>query len=116
MRSDRVITMCVVSVLLMCCGMGCERARIKDSAVDQFPRSAQELDFLDALEKQMVVTNDDALHGLIVFADGADLSSTYEGRVAVARQKQWVGSGWNPPADESAQIGWMSVLLQRCKR
>ena len=113
MRSDRVITMCVTSVLLMCCCIGCERARIKDSAVDQFPRSAQELDFLDALEKQMVVTNDDALHGLIVFADGTDLSSTYEGRIAVARQKQWVGSGWNPPADESAQIGWMSVAACR---
>lgn len=66
MRSDRVITMCVASVLLMCCCIGCERARIKDSAVDQFPRSTEELDFLDALEKQMVVTNDDALHGLIV--------------------------------------------------
>ncbi len=113
MRSDRTMTMCVAGLLLLGCCVACERSHIKDSAVDQYPRSSQELDFLDALEKQIVVTNDDALHGLIVFADGADLSSTYEGRVAVARQKQWVGSGWNPPADESAQIGWMSVAACR---
>jgi hypothetical protein len=113
MRSDDFITRCISSLLLLVCCAACERARIKDSAVDQYPRAAQELDFLDALEKQMVVTNDDALHGLIVFADGADLSSTYEGRVAIARQKEWVSSNWNPPADESAQIGWMSVAACR---
>lgn len=87
----------------------CERSRVEDSAIDRFPASKDELEFLDALGKQMVVTNDDALHGLISFADGTDLSTSYEGRVEVAKKKQWIPESWNRPADESAQVGWMSV-------
>jgi hypothetical protein len=93
--------------------VGCERSRVEDSAVDRFPRAAQELDFLDALLTQVVVTNDDALHGLITFADGADLSSTYEGRVEIAKGKRWIPADWSRPADESAQVGWMAVAACR---
>lgn len=88
---------------------GCERTRIADSAVVRFPAAAQELDFMDALSKQVVVTNDDALHGLITFADGADLCRDYAARVKIAQDKGWVPEGWNPPADESATVGWMAV-------
>jgi hypothetical protein len=88
---------------------GCERSRVDDSAVERFPRSAQELDFIDALMGQVVVTNGDALHGLIAFADGTDLAATYEGRVEVAKRKGWLPQGWDRPADESAQVGWMAV-------
>jgi hypothetical protein len=77
--------------------------------VSRFPAASQELDFMDALSKQVVVTNDDALHGLITFADGADLCRDYEGRVRIARDKKWVPEDWNPPADESATVGWMAV-------
>lgn len=87
----------------------CERSRVEDSAVDRFPASKDELEFLDALDKQMVVTNDDALHGLIAFADGTDLSAGYEGRVEVAKKKRWIPDSWSRPADESAQVGWMAV-------
>jgi len=90
-------------------GAGCERARVEDSAVEKFPRSTEEIEFLDALQKQAVVTNDDALHGLISFADGADLSSTYAGRVEVAKRKKWIDADWDRPEDESAQVGWMAT-------
>jgi hypothetical protein len=87
----------------------CERARVDNAAIDRFPGADQELDYLDALGSQVVVTNNDALHGLITFADGTDLAHDYEGRVRVAREKGWVGETWNPPASESAKVGWMAV-------
>ena len=108
MRSERSAAILAV----MCVGLalqGCERSRVKDSAVERFPRSSQELDFLEALDKQVVVTNGDALHALIAFADGADLATTYAGRVQVAQAKGWIPAGWDRPADESAQVGWMAV-------
>lgn len=100
---------CVALALAVLAGAGCERARVEDSAVDRFPAASQELDYMEALGKQVVVTNDDALHGLITFADGADLCPDYDARVKVAREKQWVGESWNAPADESATVGWMAV-------
>lgn len=92
---------------------GCERSRVETPAVESFPRGTQELDFLEALSKQVVVTNGDALHGLIGFADGADLSSTYAGRVEIAKRRGWLPSGWDRPAEESAQVGWMAVAACR---
>lgn len=93
--------------------LGCERSRVEDSAIEKFPRQTQELDFLDALMGQVVVTNGDALHGLIAFADGADLASTYAGRVEVAKRKGWLPGGWDRPPEESAQVGWMAVAACR---
>ena len=106
MRSECLGAVLVVALAALA---ACERARVEDSAVERFPRSAQELDFLDALGDQVVVTNDDALHGLITFADGTDLAPSYAGRVAIARAKGWVGASWDRPGDESAQVGWMAV-------
>ena len=92
---------------------GCERSRVDTAAVDRFPRASQELDFLDSLTKQVVVTNGDAMHGLISFADGTDLSSTYEGRVEIAKRRGWIPQGWDRPAAESAQVGWIAVAACR---
>jgi len=100
-------------VLAIAAAGGCERSRVESAAVDRFPRGSQELDFLDALSRQVVVTNGDALHGLISFADGTDLSSTYSGRVEIAKRRGWLPSGWDRPAAESAQIGWMAVAACR---
>lgn len=113
MRSERtaavqaIVPAAVLAVALA--AVGCERSRIEDSAVEKFPRSEQEIEFLDALQSQMVVTNDDALHGLIALSDGTDLSKTYEARVELARRRGWIDPGWNRPPDESAQVGWMAV-------
>jgi hypothetical protein len=105
-----------IAAALACVALGCaacERSRVEDSAIDRFPASKDELDFLEALDKQVVVTNDDALHGLLMFADGTDLSTSFEGRVEVAKRKEWIPSSWDRPADESAQVGWMSVAACR---
>jgi hypothetical protein len=111
MRSDRSVTALLPAAIAAAALAlaACERSRVEDSAVERFPRGTQELDFIDALNGQVVVTNDDALHGLISFADGTDLSTTYEGRVEVAKRKGWLPSGWSRPGDESAQVGWMAV-------
>jgi hypothetical protein len=88
---------------------GCTRTQVAEPAVARFPRSEDELQFLDALDKQVVVTNDDAMHAFIIFTDGKDLSTDYAGRVQVAKAKEWVGRDWSKPANESAEIGWMAV-------
>jgi hypothetical protein len=109
MASERLRFLGIGHLLALAVACGCERSRVEDSAVERFPRSTQELDFIDALMNQVVVTNGDALHGLISFADGADLATTYEGRVEVAKRKGWIPAGWDRPAEESAQVGWIAV-------
>ncbi|MFO0782299.1 MAG: hypothetical protein U0636_01260 [Phycisphaerales bacterium] len=107
MRSRRWGAAVLAGVVCVACG--CQRATVEHPAIQQYPAATQELDYLDALNGQVVVTNDDAMHGLILFADGSDLSTDYAGRVKVAKEKGWISSGWDRPANESATVGWMAV-------
>ncbi len=97
-------------LLLASAGMvGCARTVLESSAVDDWPGNEAELEYLEALETQRVVTNHDALHGLLLLADGADPHETYEQRLADARQRGWLARDAAPEANESAAIGMMAV-------
>ena len=95
-------------------GSGCtlfERTKLENSAVQQFPSNDQDFDFWDTLAKQSIVTNDDALHGLLLFSDGKDECTTYECRYEAGVAKGWFDGSWGgmPPAEESARVGWVAV-------
>lgn len=113
MRSDAAYRVALASApavaLAASLAAGCARTQVAEPAIAKFPRSEDELQFLDALHSQVVVTNDDAMHAFIIFTDGKDLSTDYAGRVQVAKTKEWVGRDWNRPANESAEVGWMAV-------
>ena len=99
-------------LLLASAGMvGCARTMLESSAVDDWPGNEAELEYLEALETQRVVTNHDALHGLLLLADGADPHETYEQRLADARQRGWLAPDASPEANESAAIGMMAVAV-----
>lgn len=88
---------------------GCQRQVLPGSAVDRFPSAEDELDFLAEVHGMTAVTNNDALHGLIIFADGFDACTSYEERVELARSRRWVPQGFNASANESASVGWMAM-------
>lgn len=97
-------------LLLTSTGMvGCVRTVLESSAVDDWQGDEAELEYLEALESQRVVTNHDALHGLLLLADGADSHETYEQRLADARQRGWLAPDATPEANESAAIGMMAM-------
>ena len=113
MRSRKpVLLLLMLSVVGL--GSGCalfERTTLDDSAVVQFPGNDQDFDFWDSLAKQSVVTNDDALHGLLLLSDGSDDCDTYECRYEAGVAKGWFDGSWGgmPPANESARVGWVAV-------
>jgi hypothetical protein len=113
MRSDarRFVVAPVAAIGLLLAVAGCARTVITDSAADKFPSADAELQFWEQLETQPVVTNNDALHGLILLADGQDPAQDYDQRVAAARQRGWLGSSEPPPAHESATMGMISVAV-----
>ena len=110
MRSS---TLSLLSCLLVATA-GCdmfERTTIEDSAVVKFPGNDEDFDFWDSLSTQPVVTNNDALHGLLLLNDGKDDCETYECRYQAAVDKGWFDGSWNgmPPTNASAKVGWMAV-------
>lgn len=110
----------LISPILMACAVlimlsttvvatGCQRQMFETSAVDKYPTAEDELDFLSDVNEMTAVTNNDALHGLLIFADGKDESTTYDERLALAKSRKWVPSGFDRPANESASVGWLSM-------
>ncbi len=74
------------------------------------PTSAQ-LEFWHGLEGRPVTCNDEAFHGLLLFADGKDESPGYPARVATLKLRKWLPAGFDRPADESVQRGTIAVAL-----
>jgi hypothetical protein len=95
---------------MLAVGLGCDRQMAQTSVTDRYPRPEQELDHAESLESTAVVTNNDTLHGFIVFVSGEDPWTTYAQRVLDARARGWVPKDWNEPANESATVGRMASI------
>lgn len=111
MRSEAIaVTAAACAALLG----GCARTVLDASVVDT--RYEDEQNFWTDLETRRVVTNNDALHGLFLAADGVDPNPSYEDRLFAARERGWIGDDFQPdtrPANQSANIGDLSVAACR---
>ncbi|MCE9618813.1 MAG: hypothetical protein K8R92_02765 [Planctomycetes bacterium] len=92
-------------MLLLC---ACQPYLLKSSAVDQFPGSQQEIEFLDVLEDMPAVTNNDALHSFLILQDGTDASKDYQDRVAEGIRRKWLSESFKGQANQAANVGWLA--------
>ena len=100
-------------VLLMACCAGCaaQRTTLRQSAVDLYPTADEELDFLDHVASLKVVTNHDALHGLIMLDADEEVGESYEERVAYAVERGWIATDAAPAPNESARVGMIAIAI-----
>lgn len=113
MRSEFSTFALAVSLLAGAQLAGCARTTADSSLVVREDLRADELEFFAQLDATPVVTNDDALHALFLFAIGEDPHDTYEQRVEAARLKGWLPLEDTPPANESVTVGTVAVALAR---
>lgn len=92
-------------------GCSLQRTVLDDSVVDTYGGPEEDLDFWDAVIERPVVTNDDALHGLLMLADGADPAGGYDARLAEAKRRGWLDAEASPRRNASASMGMMSVAV-----
>jgi hypothetical protein len=111
MRS-RLIGSAIALGLTLAANPGCgPRTMVDTTSVSQFPGDDAELDFWQQLETQRVLSNDDALHGLLLLADGTDATDGFDERLASAVQRGWVAPDPALPANESARMGMLAVAV-----
>ena len=67
-RAGHYVVLCLAGAL----AAGCARTVLDSSVVDQHGGPDAELEFWSTLESKGAVTANDALHGLLLLADGAD--------------------------------------------
>ena len=104
-------------VLLLLALGGCtiERTVHDDSAADAMGSMDAELDFWDEVAGRHSVTNNDALHGLLMLAgdagadDADDDNGSYARRLRLARERGWLGEDQELDPNETATVGLMAM-------
>ena len=103
--------MLMLAVLL--CGFGCARTTVTDGLpLDHEPGDiSAEMSYWHDLADRPVTTNNEALHGLIVFAEGADPNKTYDERVMWLKERGHLSADFDGAADAAAERGRIAQVL-----
>ncbi len=72
-----------------------------------------QLEFWHQLARRPLTSNDEAFHGLLLFADGTDPAGDYQQRVAALKARKMLDANFQAPLDAAVDRGTMSVALVR---
>ena len=109
MRSKHFIVLFLMILSLGACDM--TRTVLDDSAVDTYSTSEAELDYWDDVATRRVITNNDALYGLLLVAGETDPGSDFPARLELAQARGWIDAGAQPPPNASATVGMISMAV-----
>jgi hypothetical protein len=60
-----------------------------------------------------VTSNDEAFHGLLLYADGQDPANDYAGRVKTLKSRKMLPANFDRPADQAVERGPLAVAICR---
>lgn len=94
---------------------GCQMPHVKQPVDRQFGGSDvdAQLDFWHTLNDQLVASNDDAFHGLLLYLDSQDNMPDYPSRVAELKRRGLLPAYFNGPADEAVSRGIVAYAAVR---
>lgn len=105
-----VLPLLITGLLLV---TGCQRTLVTDPLnVNYTPDNIDaEMAFWTQLPDKRIISNDEAIHALIVFADDTDPHQSYDARVAALKEKGWLSGDFDRPANEAVSRGTVAQIL-----
>ena len=70
-----------------------------------------QLNFWHELATRHLTSNDEALHGLLLYADGRDDANTYDKRVATLKSRGFLPASFSEPANDAIRRGDLAVVI-----
>ena len=110
MRSKAMLILSCVSMLL---AAGCHSAHVASDVTAQLSGNDPDtqLDFWHTLAERPMTSNDDALHGMLLYLDDHDTCADYAARVALLKQRGLLSANFNEPHDAAVQRGTVAVMF-----
>lgn len=92
---------------------GCSRSLMEAPVQTSYDRASvtDSVDFWHQLPSRAAVTNGEAMHALLLFADSRDPHETYDERIADLLSRGWLAEGFDEPADLAMQRGTLAKGL-----
>ncbi|MFW6060360.1 MAG: hypothetical protein ACODAQ_09265 [Phycisphaeraceae bacterium] len=102
-----------IMVALTLAAFGCQRTRMASPLPVDHDVADREADmaFWHGLADRPVVTNDEAFHALIAFAEGGDPSEGYADRLRYLKKNALLSERFDRPADEAVSRGTVARIL-----
>jgi len=114
-RSTSVLASLLLGASCLTFAGGCTRSLVTEPVPTDYDRTdpAAEVVFFHNLSTSGRVSNDEALHALVLLAQDEDLTTNYDERLAFAKDRGWVMPGFNEPADIVARKGMVADSIVR---
>ena len=92
---------------------GCQTAHVNSSLAAKFSGNDPDaqLNFWHELANRHLTSNDEAFHGLLLFADGRDDANTYDKRVATLKSRGLLAASFSEPANNAIRRGDLAVAI-----
>src|ERR1051325_11494830 len=105
----------MLGILLAAMTVGCHSAKVAQPLTGKLAGNDPDaqLEFWHTLATRPVTSNDEAFHGLLLYADGQDPAKDYSGRVATLKQRKMLPHNFDRPADEAVQRGPLALAICR---
>src|SRR5687768_10373865 len=93
--------------------VGCRSSTPAEALDPQFATAGPDaqLDFWHALPERKAVSNDEAFHAVLLFAEGEDATGDYAERVRAMKERRMLPGGFGAPADAPVRRGTLAVAL-----
>jgi len=92
---------------------GCQSAHISESVVAKYHGDdvGGQLDFWHELAERKLTSNDDAFHGLLLYLDNSDPSTSYDQRLAALGSRGLLPDHFSEPADLAVERGTIAYAI-----
>ena len=102
-------------MLLASLTFGCHTAKVAQPLTGKLAGNDpdSQLEFWHTLATRPVTSNDEAFHGLLLYADGQDAANDYAGRVKTLKSRKMLPTKFDRPADEAVERGPLAVAICR---
>ncbi len=82
----------------------------------KLPPGESSVQFLDRLSSQPIVSENDAMRGVLLLVDGKDDAATLQHRLEMLQQRKIVPTGWDFAADRAVTKGRLAYMVyQACR-
>jgi hypothetical protein len=94
---------------------GCHTAKVAQPLTGKLSGNDpdSQLEFWHTLATRPVTSNDEAFHGLLLYADGQDPANDYAGRVKTLKSRKMLPANFDRPADQAVERGPLAVAICR---